>query len=1324
MGMVLTPLAGVVHGSTLAFPSLAPIPDSRMHTPSLTPPDHFEQPPPVPPHPQPQSSSSGESSRRQSAASLLLMPGSYFSNPTSTPFPITTTSTIVDRPRPQPLSIPRSTSEEPLFSSYPDAGPSRSSSRGSSFRLRSSLALTSLTRHRHRRESSTDTSADEGFVTCVEPAPFAQSSDLPSSNRSFKGRRRAQTMIQADRGFGPQVGRDTPPPRALTFTRSFNSFRRRRASMGSSHVPSELDGPDRGQQWSGMPDRDPRRYPPVSFPFSQRGQSDYTLQSVSTITTVRPLASPSISQRRSSLSTSPHDVLGLTYVSPNPTTQAGEILIPDDLVMPHDPPLRRSSLDATGMLRDDQASPNVDSTDRHRHSDAQSLLSSSMTTTEASDALFSPPGSSDRHPLSSATTSLSRSAKSGDEGVEGQDKEKVTDVSVIRLQRSLEWEARQHRHHRRVENRKMVLLELVETEVTYAEDLKTLVQIYLPQLAALPTVSERTTAMVARNASALLDIHQVLAMRMVEVIKEEGLNFDQQAETSTTEKVERAARRVAALFVENADFLGAYKEYCAGSIAAASLVRHISMRSDYEAFERRCQIISSGQPHSSLQDLLNDADPSYHPSNRSRLRFRDFLITPVQRICRYPLLLNQLASSASSPMPDRTDFFDEQEGIGKDVEAALAVMRSVAEDADEARRLKESEIKSSSVISRMDYHPLITPMFLKSLGTCRLVGSLDVLHHHPTLAPLVPPVKVKYLAAFLYRGYLVLAKVKKGKTYEPRHYLPLEVFQLIDITEGFLPHSIRLVLQEHNFDLAASCETEKEVWSAALCAAKEDSVIPPFELPASVSPFTPRSRRTSLASQPEDDDPPSPKTKRHTLAFPPGEMNMAALTTSPINVIDFKATPVSSPLRSSFGFTPDRQGRPGQPSTILLRRPSATRRLLVDRGLMDVFSESCATARSKAQLHQALFLPDMPPSELRDKLAIKESTMLRRRRSFLDARPASFDIAFTGEIRGSVIPVRPSRSAIKRRTLPPEVLLGEPISRETAELDDKDEASEAATSDYGTMRNLHQSTMSRSDSVISFSPAPTPKRSTTSLRAAYTTGGLLNRRKTASAYNLTSRPFHTTRAKSTPNTPRHVPLPPIMFKHPSETSTVLARDSPRSPVQSLNPTANLNTGSSIKTSESSSTWESFRRTMSFRILNRSKGSITSFDETTQDDDPSSIMSSSYEGVSGRKGSTGGSSYQGVSGQKELTTSSFHDGVDGQTGSTAGSSYDGVSGQKGEDSVVDLSENLKESGSSGSLDRGRGWKWEKEKEVGKDEDGLFTTPKRKRLFGSLSRFTPI
>lgn len=371
--------------------------------------------------------------------------------------------------------------------------------------------------------------------------------------------------------------------------------------------------------------------------------------------------------------------------------------------------------------------------------------------------------------------------------------------------------------------------------------------------------------------------------------------------------------------------------------------------------------------------------------------------------------------------------------VGTDVQLALSAMRGVAEEADESRRLREAEIKSATILERMEPHHILSPSFIKSLGTCRLIGSLDVLHHHPVIAPLVPPAKVKYLAAFLYRGYLILAKVKKGKVYEAKHFLPLEVFELIDITEGvwivpetllpklilgFLPHSVRLTLRDHNFDLAASCEAEKNVWSAALCQARDESVVPPFELPASVSPFAARSRRMSThptADVPGGPAPPAaasavapPALKRHTLAGAPLELDMDAIAQSNETVA---SAPRSAPIRTSFSGV----SSSSRSSTVLLRRPSTTARLLIDRGLIDVFSESCAQARSKAQMQHGLFLHDMTasPTEIRPRLSLRDSSMLRRRKSFLDSKSSS-NIAVSGEIKGAVIPIRHSRSTAGR----------------------------------------------------------------------------------------------------------------------------------------------------------------------------------------------------------------------------------------------------------------------------------------------------------------------
>lgn len=82
----------------------------------------------------------------------------------------------------------------------------------------------------------------------------------------------------------------------------------------------------------------------------------------------------------------------------------------------------------------------------------------------------------------------------------------------------------------------------------------------------------------------------------------------------------------------------------------------------------------------------------------------------------------------------------------------------------------------------------ISHAFVKELGNCVFAASLDVIYEHAG-TPVVSPVKVKLHGAFLYQGYLLLVKVRKNKSYSPRHSLPLSTIRMTDIPDkdGELP---------------------------------------------------------------------------------------------------------------------------------------------------------------------------------------------------------------------------------------------------------------------------------------------------------------------------------------------------------------------------------------------------------------------------------------------------------------------------------------------------------------------------------------------------------
>lgn len=173
-----------------------------------------------------------------------------------------------------------------------------------------------------------------------------------------------------------------------------------------------------------------------------------------------------------------------------------------------------------------------------------------------------------------------------------------------------------------------------------------------------------------------------------------------------------------------------------------------------------------------------------------RIVFTDYLIKPIQRVCKYPLLLDQLLPSKAFRVLSQT--VDARSDVDVVVESAAQAMRHVAASVDEARRRQDIATQSTLISSRISLSPssgsnspsvqTLTPEFLTSLGNCLLSGSLDSMYYHPS-RPLgqMSTIKAKYYGAFLYPGgYLILVKVSKGRKYEAKHWFSLADFEIDD----------------------------------------------------------------------------------------------------------------------------------------------------------------------------------------------------------------------------------------------------------------------------------------------------------------------------------------------------------------------------------------------------------------------------------------------------------------------------------------------------------------------------------------------------------------
>ncbi|KAI0776133.1 hypothetical protein BD413DRAFT_602617 [Trametes elegans] len=229
-----------------------------------------------------------------------------------------------------------------------------------------------------------------------------------------------------------------------------------------------------------------------------------------------------------------------------------------------------------------------------------------------------------------------------------------------------------------------------------------------------------------------------------------------------------------------------------------------------------------------------------------KLKFMDYLIKPVQRICKYPLLLDQLRPKRSGAYSPRQVAADEA------VKRAGEVMREVVSRVNHASEKEAHNLRSALIVSRIAFThapsqsaPPAAPSAYPPPATSSSSSGSSSSHGHgsssgpssassctsptaskPTsataspgaasLPPLTttspraagltaefvsslgpcmlagaldviqhPAHRAKYLGAFLYAGgYCILVKVtKSGRVYEPRHWFAFGTVEVVDREE-------------------------------------------------------------------------------------------------------------------------------------------------------------------------------------------------------------------------------------------------------------------------------------------------------------------------------------------------------------------------------------------------------------------------------------------------------------------------------------------------------------------------------------------------------------
>ncbi|OAC99444.1 hypothetical protein MUCCIDRAFT_148466 [Mucor lusitanicus CBS 277.49] len=192
--------------------------------------------------------------------------------------------------------------------------------------------------------------------------------------------------------------------------------------------------------------------------------------------------------------------------------------------------------------------------------------------------------------------------------------------------------------------RDKVVLELLETERKYVQDMEIL-QNYMRELQTQKIVSADTIHYLFGNLNALVDFQRRFLIQLEEI-----------AEKSPEEQ------RIGHLFIMMEESFSVYEPYCANYYSAQDLVVQETPR---------------------LQKLAEILNPIYElPS---------MLIKPVQRICKYPLLLQELLKSTDKTWPHY-----------QETQASVDAIKRVTEKVNETQRQHENVQKVQELKKRLD----------------------------------------------------------------------------------------------------------------------------------------------------------------------------------------------------------------------------------------------------------------------------------------------------------------------------------------------------------------------------------------------------------------------------------------------------------------------------------------------------------------------------------------------------------------------------------------------------------------------------------------------
>ncbi|KAF2864824.1 hypothetical protein BDV95DRAFT_632651 [Massariosphaeria phaeospora] len=399
--------------------------------------------------------------------------------------------------------------------------------------------------------------------------------------------------------------------------------------------------------------------------------------------------------------------------------------------------------------------------------------------------------------------------------------------------------------------RRKIVEELISSEESYIGDLKVLINDYFMILSAVPALPSHTRTSIQQNISQILQLHQDLLTELHSAVPQADFTQSVAQEYPVTRakhirfhsadiipgrftehKVTRRLRHsldigrspdqrpqglitdtttvgiVAKIFNKHMKRFFIYEEYGAHwTTMSQDLTTMCKGLQGWNEYERGVEALSKVVASDNNREL----------SSRKALSFADLLIKPIQRVCKYPLLFDDLCR--------HTPVYDDPEAHAELEKALFRLQETIrevnkAKDDPKTRRLIEISWQLQDRLSFRE-QTLSRALVFRLLGHVLVCGVLHVAYQSPER------IKGQYMVCVLYKSCLVLATTN-------RFYSPYNVVATIALANGSIeesdngrglqchtaPHTWKLTFEHghrlHEVILSACSSLEEEIWKKQL----------------------------------------------------------------------------------------------------------------------------------------------------------------------------------------------------------------------------------------------------------------------------------------------------------------------------------------------------------------------------------------------------------------------------------------------------------------------------------------------------------------------------